>query len=202
ETTINTSSDAIPALASITPMQGEGPAPMEMKFRLSYHGDPSQLHHFEIDFDDDGISDEIFTNVDSEPSYVSLQPGLYEPRLLVFANDSVIEATTVIRIASDIEMDAMFRAIWDGWKEKLVTGDTEAALAYISPGRRERYRKLFDGLAGRWPQIFATFTAMEPAILSSGFTEYAVNRTIDGENRLFLIYFAQDKNGVWRLPSF
>src|SRR5690606_11892191 len=88
ETTINTSSDAIPALASITPMQGEGPAPMEMKFRLSYHGDPSQLHHFEIDFDDDGISDEIFTNVDSEPSYVYLQPVLYEPRLLVFANDS------------------------------------------------------------------------------------------------------------------
>lgn len=36
---------------------------------------------------------------------------------------------------------------------------------------------------------------------TSGFGEYAVNRTIDGVNHVYLIYFLPDADGIWRLDS-
>jgi len=202
EVLITLMSDGAASLATLTALQNEGPAPIEVRFRVDYAGLPNALHHFEFDANGDGVPEQIFTDPETALSHVYTQPGWYEPRLAVFMASAVLETSAVVHVISASQMDAMFRELWNGWKNELIAGNTDAALAYISPARRERYRGTFDALSDRWPEIFDTFTSIEPAILTSGFTEYAVNRTINGENRLFLVYFAQDEYGVWRLHAF
>ena len=50
-------------------------------------------------------------------------------------------------------------------------------------------------------QIVGTFSAPQRVTVADGIGEYAVNRTINGENRLFLVYFGRNGDGVWRLGS-
>ena len=49
--------------------------------------------------------------------------------------------------------------------------------------------------------IVASFSALQRVSLSDGIGEYAMNRIVDGENRLFLIYFSRNGDGVWRLGA-
>ena len=37
--------------------------------------------------------------------------------------------------------------------------------------------------------------------INTEFSEYAINRTIDGVDRIFLIYFIKDESGSWKLDS-
>ena len=74
-------------------------------------------------------------------------------------------------------------------------------MQYMGPLARERYSGPFDTLASRLPQIVASFSDLQFVTLSSELGEYAINRIINGEDRLFFIYFGQDGDGVWRLQS-
>jgi len=37
--------------------------------------------------------------------------------------------------------------------------------------------------------------------INADYAEYAINRTIDGLDQVFLIYFIRDENGDWKLDS-
>ena len=37
--------------------------------------------------------------------------------------------------------------------------------------------------------------------VAGGVGEYAINRVIDGVNRIFLVYFLQGTDGVWRIDA-
>jgi hypothetical protein len=58
-----------------------------------------------------------------------------------------------------------------------------------------------DTLTPLLPQIVASFSELQLVTLSSELGEYAINRVINGEDRIFFIYFGQDGDGVWRLQS-
>ena len=51
------------------------------------------------------------------------------------------------------------------------------------------------------PDIVASFSPLQRVSLSPAIGEYAVNRTIDGRDRIFLIYFLKDADGVWRIDA-
>lgn len=51
------------------------------------------------------------------------------------------------------------------------------------------------------PAIVGTYSPIKTVTSSYEIGEYAVNRTINGVNRIFFIYFVRDENGVWRLDS-
>jgi hypothetical protein len=49
--------------------------------------------------------------------------------------------------------------------------------------------------------IVGTFSNLQGVSLTQDFGEYAVNRVIDGQNRIFFVYFSRNGDGVWRLGS-
>lgn len=51
------------------------------------------------------------------------------------------------------------------------------------------------------PGIIATYTPLQRISSSQQIGKYAVNRSINGTNRIFFIYFVQDENGVWLVDS-
>jgi hypothetical protein len=52
------------------------------------------------------------------------------------------------------------------------------------------------------PQIVASFASIQLSSLEGGVGEYGVKRTnAAGVTYLYLIYFVQDDDGVWRLDT-
>jgi len=83
----------------------------------------------------------------------------------------------------------------------LIAGDKMTALNYLSPPTRAKYGPVFDTLAPDLPQIFASCSIPRSAVISPEMGEYVINRTIDGVNQVFFIYFLRGEDGVWRLDS-
>jgi hypothetical protein len=66
---------------------------------------------------------------------------------------------------------------------------------------RAKYGPVFEVLQADYAQIAASFSPMRAMSLSPAGSEYTLNRTLDGENHIFFIYFLRDLHGVWRLDS-
>ena len=98
-------------------------------------------------------------------------------------------------------LDQSLRAVWNGMKGALTVGDKAAAMKFLDASAQQRYARVFDVLLPEMAQIAATFSDLQSVSLSDGLGEYAVNRTINGESRLFFIYFGRSGDGVWRLGS-
>jgi hypothetical protein len=98
-------------------------------------------------------------------------------------------------------MDAMFTTMWNGMNSALVAGDKEMALGYLTPSAQEKYGPVFEVLLPYMPEIVASYSSLQRVSLSSSVGEYAITRTIDGRNRVFLIYFIKEFDGVWRLAA-
>ena len=66
---------------------------------------------------------------------------------------------------------------------------------------KENYGPVFDVLRPNMPQIVGEFSVLQPVTVGDTVASYAVNQTVNGVNRLFLVYFLRDADGDWRLDS-
>jgi hypothetical protein len=106
------------------------------------------------------------------------------------------------RISNDVvTMDAMFKGLWDSMHVALLTGDKATALTFLTARAREVFDPVFEALLPHMTEVVASFTAFQGVKIREGYAEYALNRTLNGENHLFLIYFLKDADGVWRLEA-
>ena len=111
--------------------------------------------------------------------------------------------TTVIPVVlySKDALDQTSRQVWAGLKNTLSSGNTARSGEYLSAPLLSRYAAAFDRLMPYFSQIVATFSDLELVSISGDIGEYGINRTMNGENRIFLLYFGRDADGVWRLQS-
>jgi hypothetical protein len=93
------------------------------------------------------------------------------------------------------------RAIWAGMNDALVAGDKERALGFFSASAQAKYGPVFDQLLPDMPAIIASYSPLQQASLSTELGEYAINRTLEGVDRIFFIYFVRDRNGIWHLEG-
>ena len=83
----------------------------------------------------------------------------------------------------------------------LIAGDKATALNYLSVPAQAKYGPVFDELMPSYGQIADSFSDPPRGTLSPDIGEYVINRTLNGSNQVFLIYFARGADGVWRLDS-
>jgi hypothetical protein len=126
--------------------------------------------------------------------------GTFTARISASGATATAERRFVIESIDPAALDRQLRAIWAGMNEALLAGDRDRALSYLSDSAREKYAPVFDRLLPNMPAIIASYSPLQSVTLSPEIGEYAINRTIDGVNRLFLIYFARDQ-GSWRLDA-
>ena len=99
------------------------------------------------------------------------------------------------------QMDQMFRAIWDGMNRALVAGDKEGAMRYLNGGAQRKFGPVFDALMPFMAQIVASYSTLAQSSITNGIGEYAVTRMDGGIKRIYLIYFTQGADGVWRIDE-
>ena len=144
------------------------------------------------------------TNTDPNAlfAFTYTQPGTYQASVTVTDSAGNVYAQAfAIQVQDPVQIDQMFRAIWSGMNDALLAGDKEKALSYLSIPTRSRYAPVFDTLLPYFPQIIASYSPLQRMGVSTGIAEYAINRTLDGVNRLFLVYFQQDTDGIWHIDT-
>jgi hypothetical protein len=98
-------------------------------------------------------------------------------------------------------VDAQLKESWNTYAATLAAGRVDLALASLPPVIAARYKPILEPLAPHFATIVPTWSAPMTGRLADDVGEYTIARTIDGQNRLFFIYFVRDDRGIWRLDS-
>jgi hypothetical protein len=183
----------------VHPTQGLAPLPVVFS---AIAAEGIAIQKVEIDGDTDGVVD---YTIAEEPWEVALTfGGVGTSMATVRVTDTdgnIHTSVTPIVLLSEAALDQTIRAVWSGFRTALGAGDKARAMQYMGPLAKERYSGPLDTLASLLPQIVASFSELQLVTLSSELGEYAINRVVNGEDRIFFIYFGQDGDGVWRLQS-
>jgi hypothetical protein len=145
----------------------------------------------------------VTANADgSFTALLAAQPGAV---LAIIATDAAGKTSPtsyrLVTMSPADPLDVPFQSIWDGMNAALLTGDTAQALSFLTIAAQQKYASVFTVLLPHMPEIIASYSPLRRVSVSPDIGEYALSRVIDGQNRLFLVYFLKDENGVWKLEA-
>lgn len=181
-----------------------GVAPFKTGFTVN---SAATIQSVQADFDGNGTID--FTTADPAAplTFTYSQPGVYSARFVVTTLNNGVrnEITRIVPIVvlDAAALDQQLKALWQGFAGALAARNKVQAMQHLTAPARERYGPVFDALISNMPQILGGFAPIQLSSLDSGVGEYGVKRTnAAGVTYLYLIYFLQDGDGVWRLDTF
>ncbi len=180
---------------------GSGAAPLDVTFRYDFRSVHS-IQSIAVDFEGDGADD--FTTSDPHATLQNTYntPGTYTPRLTVVDDQgTALSATAPIEVLDGVVMDALLTGIWEGMNAALLDGNVDEALSFLTPGAQQEYADVFSILLPDMAALIASYSPLQRGFVASEVAEYAVNRIIEGHNKIFLIYFIKGADGVWRLDA-
>ena len=188
-------------LLTVEPSPNSGLAPLSVTFDYELNSS-FDFDRIFADFDSDNVND--FT---SYYSFVAVQhdyttPGIYIAKINVrdYASD-IYSATTAIEVVDLEQKENLLRSLWDDMNAALVAGDKDIALSYLNANAQIKYGPVFEVLLPHMAEIVASYSPLIRISLSGNIGEFAVNRTIDGELKIFFVYYLKGADGVWRLDS-
>ena len=191
-----------PSVVEVTADSGNGVAPFKVTFTVN---SAAIVQSIQADFNGDGTTDFVTTSLAAPISFTYGQPGVYNAQFVVstltngFRNDYT--ATVPVIVVDAVALDVQLKALWQGFAGALVARDKAKAMQYLNAQARDKYGPVFDALLSGMPQILASFSNLQTVTINSDVGEYAINRIVDGVNRIFFIYLIRDIDGVWRIDS-
>lgn len=174
-------------------------APFEARFDLEEID--AGIRQFSFDFDNDGNTDAFIDDL-SNPvgTHTYTDPGLYQVTVTGIDTNGVAYPQNLRLIVQDgAAIDSEVRACWQNVITGLSGNNIGQVLDEMTSAARETYEPVFSALQDELPTIASSFSELQLVDINTNYAEYAINRMIDGENRLFLIYFVRDRDGNWKL---
>lgn len=193
-----TSSGAAPISTTASPATGI--APLTVSFS-TINPTGKVIQRIDLDFDNNGTIDATSLDPSAAITHTFNSPGIYRVSVLVSHSEGAQSQTVLVSVLDSAQMDQTFKAIWGDMHSALIANNKAQALRYLNTQAQAKYGPVFDTLMPYFPAIVASYSTLQQLSISGDMGEYAVNRMIDGQNRIFLIYFLQDAEGVWRLDS-
>lgn len=185
---------------TITAEPQSGVGPLTTRFTVSL-ASPA-ISRIQADYDGDGTVDFSTTDPTALIEHVYSQPGIYQATLTVTdVQNGTHNQTTAVVVHNAQQMDQLFTALWDGMNGALVAGDVNRATGYLNESAKRKYQPVFQALLPHMSQIISSYSPLKRLSISETIGEYAVMRPYNGQNRVYLIYFLRDENGVWRVDG-
>lgn len=129
--------------------------------------------------------------------------GIYFITARVTDGQGVLHTDTVaITVLNATQMDTLLKGKWDGMKAALAAGNMSGAMAFITPGAQSRYRPGFEALGPDLSTIIESLPNIELLDMGQDSAEYVIVRPQNGQNRLYIIEFSRDANGLWKIQAF
>ena len=156
----------------------------------------------QLDGNGDGSID--FTDTGLQGVSVSFaEPGLYFPSVQVTEQDGTVRtATSLIQVVDSTQLDAAVQSKWTAMKNALRQGDINLALTHIVLRRRLTYQAMFNALTiplANIDQVLTGITLVDQRAIEA---EYEMFVTQGGTQYSYLVLFALDEDGVWRVKFF
>jgi hypothetical protein len=203
-TAVTVDASGAPPNPSLTVDASKGFAPLSVTFNYAFSSGAG-LKKVAIDFDGDGRDDFRTANPPGPSGSVQntySQPGLYLAVVTITDNFGGVHKGDIgIQVAAYEALDALFLSVWNRMNDALVRGDVDAALGCLNSRAREKYTRVFNDLLFDMPAIVGSYSTPRRVSTGDNYFEYAINRTVDGENQIFFVYLLRDADGVWRMDS-
>jgi hypothetical protein len=202
QTLLVTSTGASPLI--LTAQSGYvGASSLNVGFGYTYTGSAA-LQTLEMDYLGTGFN--AVASGSQIPAYAVTYdytaPGTYPASIrLTDVNGMQYVATVYIVVQDPVQMDALFTSIWGDMTTALSEGSEPAALSVLDYTAQQKYGPVFDALLPGMSAIVVSFSPLLQSSFTPTTAEYAVVRTQGGIKQLYLVYFIQDSNGVWRLDG-
>lgn len=187
-----------PLQISASPVQGI--APIAVTFAIG-NATGSAIQSIRVDYTGTGTFVSVAPGAVISRTYTT--PGTYQARFIVMDSaGNSYEQTVAIVVENIAHIDSILRAQWDGFMAALAAMDIANAVQYFNAPAKKKYGPVLSALQPHLPQIVTNFAPIQLSSLGGGVGEYAVKRTnTAGITYLYLIYFVQDNDGVWRLDT-
>jgi hypothetical protein len=181
------------------PSPGISLVSQEVSFTLTSLNPFTQL---ELDGNGDGTVD--FTGTTLQGQVVTFaEPGLYYPNIKVTETGGAVRTeTTIVQVLDGTQIDAMLQSKWTSMKNALRSGDIAGALNHIILRRRSTYQGMFNALTIPLANIDQVLTAIVPIEQRGIEVAYEMLVTESGFQYSYLVLFALDEDGVWRIKFF
>ena len=195
--TVSVQRASTPVILLATPHAGI--PPLTVTFSAATPAAPVRI---EADYDGDGTIDFIGPTLDDAP-FTYTQPGVYVATVrLVDTSGVTITARTVVQVHDRAALDGLLQAKWTVFKDALRGGDVQAALADVMVDQRAGYREMLDALTVPYATIDVALRDLSFVAAVGDSVEYSMLRVEAGVPVSYIVVFARDEDGVWRLEFF
>ena len=129
-------------------------------------------------------------------------PGIYLPTVSITDSAGIVYTQNVAIVVLDkAAIDRMLTRTWADFANALANGSKPMAMQALTSLAQVKYGPIFDALMPYFPAIVSTWSLPQPSTITRDYAEYGINKTINGVNRIFLITFVLDSDGVWRMEA-
>lgn len=142
------------------------------------------------DYDGDAKTDAVVEPVNGLPYFVVAGGKKGVPTILLDQSYN----------PEDKDLKKSFEA-WSAMKDALINRDYNKAVSYFTPDAGRRYSEIFNALDGKIPEIVGFFRNFKLVSAGENTSIYALNRVVNGEERLFFIALAKQHDGSWKLEA-
>lgn len=189
-----------PAVASpglfVTASPAAGLAPLAVTLQASFLGAAAS---YRWDADGNGTIDVSGVALDGI-TFQYAAPGLYFPEVIVTdAQGAQIVEQAAVLVLSHVELVALLQAKWRSLKDALRAGDVTRALGFIAVGRRAQYEEIFRQLSVPLSAIDQVLTDIRFVQARGRTVEFEMLRPDERGQLSYLVRFAVDEDGIWRL---
>jgi PKD repeat protein len=185
--------------ATVEPQSGV--APLATRFVLASRLE-NPVQEIGVDFDGNGTVDFTTSDINAIITHSYTTPGLHRPKITVTDSAGATYSQSLVVLVYDAaQMDVLFRGIWDGMNAALTAGDVATATRHLNKSATTKYKPVFEALLPHMPEIVGSYSPLNRVSISGDIGEYAINRSYQGQRRIYLIYFLKDADGVWRLDA-
>jgi hypothetical protein len=189
-----------PAL-QLTSSPPTGLAPQAVTLRADVSTLQNPVATFQWDFEGKGTVDAAGPGL-AIVSHTYAQPGLFFPQLVVIdTQGNQYSATGVVSIISGPQMQALLQTRWTLFKLALMSQQVDQILSFLHPGAARMYGP---GLSAAQANLLAFSQSLGNVNLSAFFgsmAELTVSEQQTGNAFLYLIYYAQDQFGLWKIAQ-
>jgi hypothetical protein len=186
-----------PVLLLATPSAGT--APLSVAFSVAT---PAVAVHVEADYDGDGTVDFVGSALD-DATFTYTQAGVHVAAVTLVDRGGVTRtARTVVHVHDRAALDGLLQAKWGVFKDALRQGDVEAALAVVVVDQRAGYREMLTTLTVPYTSIDVALRDISFVTAIGDSVEYSMLRVEAGVPVSYIVVFARDEDGVWRLEFF
>lgn len=179
--------------------KAEGLAPFSAELEMAYLGQ-YKIKQFSVDFESDGHVD--YVGQDTHVLKTFSSTGMFVTTIVAEDVQGNFYRTDLPIVVLDKgKLENSINATFGSYNEAMSSGSLSEALQYFHPRVRSRYQETLSSVISKAPAIESSLSSLRLVSMTGDFAELEGTRRINGKNYIYLIYFAKDEDGIWRIYS-